>query len=45
MSLTPWSRAVLKMMIVAQLGKKFHAFYGTEQFIAVFKKVHHWSLS
>jgi hypothetical protein len=29
----------------AQLDKKFPAFYGTQMFITVFTKVHHWTLS
>jgi hypothetical protein len=38
--LTPWSRALLKRLTVAQLVKKFLAFYGTRRFITVFITAH-----
>jgi hypothetical protein len=38
--LTPWSR-VHEKLIVAQLVKKFPAFYGTPGFITVFKRAHY----
>jgi hypothetical protein len=34
--LTLYSRALLEKLIVAQLAKKFPAFYGTRMFITVF---------
>jgi len=34
--LNPWSRVLLEKLIVAQLVKKFPAFYGTRSFITVF---------
>jgi hypothetical protein len=40
----PWSRVILKKLIVTQLANKFHAFYGTRRFIIVFTKARHWSL-
>jgi hypothetical protein len=43
-SLTTWSR-VLENIIMAQVVKKFHAFLGTQRFIAVFTRVIHISLS
>jgi hypothetical protein len=41
--LTPWSRVLLEKLTVTQLVKKFCAFYGTQRFIAVFTRAHHWS--
>jgi hypothetical protein len=40
---TTWSW-VLEKMIVAQLVKKFRAFYGTQRFITVFTTTRHWSI-
>jgi len=42
--LTPWNR-VLEKLISSQLLKKFPAFYGTRQFITMFTKACHLSLS
>jgi len=42
--LTPWSR-LLEKLIVAQLVKKFLAFYGIWRFITVFTRGCHWTLS
>jgi hypothetical protein len=33
------------LLIVAQLVKKFPAFYGTQRFISMFIKTRHWNLS
>jgi hypothetical protein len=43
--LTPWGRVLLEKLIVTQLVKKFPAFYGSQMFIAVFTRAHHWYLS
>jgi hypothetical protein len=43
--LTPWRRAFLEKLIVTQLLKTFHVFYGTQGFITVFARAHHWSLT
>jgi len=43
--LTPWGRALLEKIIVAQLVKKFPTFYGTRRFIIVFTRARQWSLS
>ena len=37
--LTPWSRVLLKKLIVSQPVKKFPAFYGSRRFITVFYSV------
>jgi hypothetical protein len=34
--LTPWSRGLLEKLIIAEVDKKFPAFYGTRKFITVF---------
>jgi hypothetical protein len=39
--LTPWSRVLLVKLIAANLVKKFPTFYGTRNFIAVFKTDRH----
>jgi len=39
------SRVLLKKLIIAQLVKKFPAFYGIRNFITVFTKAGHWTLS
>jgi hypothetical protein len=41
----PWCRAIVEKLAVADLVKKFHAFYGTRKFIIVFAEVHHWTVS
>jgi len=43
--LTSCSRVLLEKLIVAQLVRKFPAFYGTRRFITVFTTARHWSLS
>jgi hypothetical protein len=43
--LIPWSRVIFRKLIVAQLAKKFRAFYGTRSFITVFQGDRHWSQS
>jgi hypothetical protein len=40
----PWVRALLEMLIVAQLFKKFLAFYGTKTVIIVLRLASPWSL-
>jgi hypothetical protein len=42
--LTPWGRALLEKLIVAQIIKKF-AFHETRMFIAVFTRARHRILS
>jgi hypothetical protein len=47
-SLPVWSsssRVLVEKLIVAQLVKKFTAYYGTPSFITVFTRNRHWSLS
>jgi len=43
--LTACSRAHLEKLIVTQLVMKFPVFYGTQKFITMFTRAHHWSLS
>jgi len=43
--ITPWNRIVLDKLTVAQLPKKFQAFYGIRKFIAVFTTTRHWNIS
>ena len=44
--LSPWSLIILEMLTVAQLGKNSPPpFYENQMFIAVFKGIHHCSLS
>jgi len=43
--LTPCSRVLLEKLTGSQLVKKFHAFYGTQRFIAAFISALHLSLS
>jgi hypothetical protein len=43
--LTPWIRVLFEELTVAQLVKKFPAFYATLMFITVFKTARHRSLS
>jgi len=43
--LTPWFKFILETLIVAQLAKKFSAFYGLPRFITVFTTARHWTLS
>jgi hypothetical protein len=43
--LTSWSRGLLEKPPAVQLVKKFPAFYGTQRFITIFTRAHHWSLS
>jgi hypothetical protein len=43
--LTLWSRVLLEKLIVIHLVKKFPAFYGTHNFLTVFTRAHHRSLS
>jgi hypothetical protein len=40
-----WSRALLEKLIVAQLVKKFSAFYGSQKLVPVFTKARLQSLS
>jgi hypothetical protein len=42
---TPQSRALLEKHIVTQLFEKYPIFYGTQRFIIVFTRAHHWSLT
>jgi len=42
--LTPWSRILYEKLTVAQLVKKFPAFYGSRRFITMFKRASHWTL-
>jgi hypothetical protein len=42
---TSWSRVLLGKPKVAQLLKKFHAFYRTQRFTTMFTRDCHWSLS
>jgi len=42
--LTPWKRIILKNLKVPQLIK-FLTFHGTQRFITIFTRAHHWSLS
>jgi len=42
---TPCSRVLFEKLVVAQLAKKFPAFYGTRRFITVFTAIRHWILS
>jgi hypothetical protein len=37
------ARLLLEKLIVAQLFKKFSAYYGSRRFITVFTKARHWS--
>ena len=41
---TPWSTVLLDTLPVAQLVKKFPAFYGTRRFITAFTSARHLSL-
>jgi hypothetical protein len=41
--LTPWSK-VHQKLTVTQVVKKFPAFLGTQSFITIFTRAHHWSL-
>jgi len=45
MKLSPQGRALLEKPIVAQIVNKSSAFYVNLQFINVFTRIHHWSLS
>jgi hypothetical protein len=45
MEITPRSKALLQELIVAQLVKKFLAFYGIRKFVTVSTRSHHWCLS
>jgi hypothetical protein len=45
MELTTWSWGLLEKPPVTQLFKNFWTFYGTQRFITVFTRAHHWSLS
>jgi hypothetical protein len=38
---TPWNKALLEKITVAQLVKKFSAFSGTRRFITVFTRAGH----
>jgi len=40
-----WSKVLLEKLLITQLVMKFHAFYGTRMFIAVFTTAGHWPLS
>jgi hypothetical protein len=40
-----WSRSHLKNLTVAEVVKKFPAFYGTRRFITLFGRTRHWDLS
>jgi hypothetical protein len=42
--LTAWSRVILEKLIIAQIIKKFPAFYGTRRIITVFTRARHLSL-
>jgi hypothetical protein len=42
--LSPWSRVLLEKPTVSQCLTKFPKFYGTQRFIIVFPRAHHWSL-
>jgi hypothetical protein len=42
--LTAWSEVLLEKLIVTHLVRNFPAFYGTQRFITVFTRAHHWSL-
>ena len=42
--LTPWSRVLLEKLLVSQLVKKFHPFYGTRKFITAITTARHLSL-
>jgi hypothetical protein len=44
-SLTPYSTVLLGKLTGLQLVKKFHAFYGTRMFIAVFTSARYLSVS
>jgi len=35
---------LFEMLVVAQLVKKYPAFYGTRRFSTVFTRAYHWSL-
>lgn len=41
---TPWSRLFLKKLILIRLIKNSPTFYGTQRFIAVYRKVGQWLL-
>jgi len=43
--LTPWSRVLLGNLVVAQLDKKFPAFYQMWKFTTMFTRACHWSIS
>jgi hypothetical protein len=45
LSLTAWSRVLLKKLIVTQPAKKFPAYYRISNLITLFRRDHHWSLS
>jgi hypothetical protein len=36
---------VLEKLVIAQLAKKFSSIYGTQIFMAMFTRAHHWILS
>jgi hypothetical protein len=44
-SLLSWSRVLLEKLIIAELVKKFPAFYITARFITVFTRARYWLLS
>jgi len=41
---SPQSRAICQKLTVPQLVTKFPAFYGTQNFITIFKSAHNYSL-
>jgi hypothetical protein len=41
----PYSTALPEKLTVTKQVKKFPTFYGTQSFIAMFTRAHHWSLS
>jgi hypothetical protein len=43
--LTPWSRVLLEKLTVSHLVKKLPTFYGSREFITMFTRAHHLSLS
>jgi hypothetical protein len=44
-SLTPWCRILFEKLIVAQLIKKYPAFFMETKGSSLFTKAHHWTLS
>jgi hypothetical protein len=45
LKLSIWGKILLQKLIIAQLVKKFSAFYETQMFITVFTGACHWSLT